>query len=52
MLAEFRHFPSVLSIYMSGQLEDAMEDMTAHGEDPPADLYERFLSWTQMHSKD
>ena len=52
LLAEFRHFPSVLSIYMASQLEDALEDMTAHGGAPPADLYERFMAWTQPRSRD
>lgn len=45
LTVEFRHFPSVLCIYMSGQLEDALDDLTANGEDPPPDLYERFLDW-------
>lgn len=42
---EFRTSPSFLSIYMSAQMIDAARDLTAHGADPPADLYERFLLW-------
>jgi hypothetical protein len=45
LLAEFSDFPSVLCIYMSSQLEDALDDLTAHGGHPPPDLYERFISW-------
>ena len=42
---EFRTSPSFLSIYMSAQMIDAARDLTAHGADPLADLYERFLLW-------
>ena len=45
LLDEFRNYPSMLRIYMSGQMEDAIEDLTARGGHPPPDLYERFLSW-------
>ncbi|MDT4992536.1 MAG: hypothetical protein QOH97_2428 [Actinoplanes sp.] len=45
LLQEFRGYPSVLAVYMSAQMCEAMLDLTAHGADPPADLYERFLSW-------
>ena len=45
LLDEFRYFPSVLSMYMSGQMQDAFDDLTAHGGHPPPDLYDRFLSW-------
>jgi hypothetical protein len=47
LLAEFRKFPSVLRIYMSAQMYEALNDLTSHGEPAPADLYERFLSWTR-----
>ena len=43
--AEFRKFPSVLAIYMSSQMAEAFEDLTAHHAPPPPDLYERFLGW-------
>ena len=43
--AEFRNLPSVLSIYMSAQMHAAAGDFMAYGAGPPADLYERFLSW-------
>ena len=49
LLAEFLKFPSVLQIYMSAQMYDALHDLTAHGEPVPPDLYERFLSWTRKH---
>jgi len=45
LLAEFRGFPSVLTIYLSGQMYDALDDLTSHGEHTPADLYERFIAW-------
>jgi len=44
---EFSRFPSVLNIYMSAQMYEALEDMTAHGQQAPPDLYERFLSWAR-----
>jgi hypothetical protein len=45
MLEEFRCFPSVLSVYMFGQLTDALDDLTSRGEGPPSDLFERFVAW-------
>jgi hypothetical protein len=48
LVVEFRNFPSVLSIYMSAQMYDAANDFMAHGAGPPADLYERFLSWVRQ----
>ncbi|MFI7547725.1 hypothetical protein [Actinoplanes sp. NPDC049599] len=47
LLNEFRRFPSSLTIYMSSFLCEALNDLTAHGEAPPPDLYERFLSWVR-----
>lgn len=47
LLEEFRAFPSVLAIYMSAQMHEAMIDLTAHGEAAPPDLYERFLAWAR-----
>ena len=43
--SEFRRFPSVLAIYMTAQMHDALLDLTAHGGATPADLYQRFLAW-------
>ena len=43
--AEFREFPSVLNIYMSGQMLDAARDFAASGSGIPPDLYARFLAW-------
>jgi hypothetical protein len=45
MLTEFREHPSVLTIYMSGRLNDAFDDLTAGGAQAPRDLYDRFLCW-------
>ena len=47
LLREYRAFPSLLRIYLSAQMYDAMEDMTTHGDPSPLNLYERFLSWTR-----
>ena len=49
LLTEFRGFPSVLTVYLSGQMYDALDDLTSHGEYTPADLYERFISWIHVH---
>jgi hypothetical protein len=51
LIAEFRGFPSVLSIYMSAQMYDAANDFMSHGAGPPADLYERFLSWARPQAR-
>jgi hypothetical protein len=45
LAAEFRGLPSVLAIYMTAQMHDALVDLTAHGATAPPDLYERFLAW-------
>jgi len=45
LIQEFQDFPSLLAIYMSAQMHDALNDLTASGEPPPLDLYERFLAW-------
>jgi hypothetical protein len=45
MLSEFRNFPTVLTIYMSAQMHDALDDLTANGRQVPPDLYDRFLTW-------
>jgi hypothetical protein len=47
LLSEFRSHPSSLMVYMSAYMYEAMNDLTAHGEAPPPDLYERFLSWVR-----
>jgi hypothetical protein len=47
LLAEFRVYPSVLTIYLSAQMYDAVNDLTSHGATLPADLYERFISWVR-----
>jgi hypothetical protein len=50
LLQEFHGYPSVLAVYMSAQMCEAVLDLTAHGAEPPADLYERFLSWIHLAS--
>jgi hypothetical protein len=47
LLTEFHRHPSSLTIYMSSYMCEAMNDLTGHGEAPPPDLYERFLSWVR-----
>ncbi|BCY14501.1 hypothetical protein [Actinoplanes sp. L3-i22] len=42
LLYEYRAFPSLLRIYMSNQMYEALEDMAV---DEPVNLYERFLAW-------
>ena len=49
LLTEFRGFPSVLAIYLSGKMYDALGDLTSDGMPTPPDLYERFLSWARDH---
>ena len=45
--AEFRHFPSMLTIYMYTQMEDAVDDFMTNGSGPPSDLYDRFIAWVR-----
>jgi hypothetical protein len=45
LVREFQKFPSVLAIYMSAQMQDALNDLTDNGDPAPLDLYERFLAW-------
>lgn len=52
LLEEFSGYPSVLAIYMSAQLCEAMLDLTAHGSDAPPDLFDRFMSWVHLASAD
>ena len=51
LLAEYQGLLTTLAIYMSVRMQDAIEDLTATGSHPPPDLYERFLSWTQLDSE-
>ncbi|MFI5888818.1 hypothetical protein ACIA5D_01725 [Actinoplanes sp. NPDC051513] len=44
LLDEFRSFPSVLTIYLSTKMYDAMGDLGPDVDSSP-DFYERFLSW-------
>ncbi|GGQ94596.1 hypothetical protein GCM10010168_08110 [Actinoplanes ianthinogenes] len=45
LLHEYRAFPSLLRIYLSTQMYDALEDMAVTGEVTPLNLHERFLAW-------
>ncbi|WP_433369091.1 hypothetical protein ACQPZX_42810 [Actinoplanes sp. CA-142083] len=44
LLAEFRGFPSVLALYLSTKMYDAMGDLGPE-PDQGTNFYERFLSW-------
>ncbi|HWS31508.1 MAG TPA: hypothetical protein VN408_02060 [Actinoplanes sp.] len=52
LLREYQAFPSLLKIYLSAQMYDALDDLTSHGDPPPANLYDRFLTWAQSPSTD
>ncbi|SDT77729.1 hypothetical protein [Actinoplanes derwentensis] len=47
LLTEYRAFPSLLKIYLSAQMYDALEDLTTRGDHPPLNLHDRFLAWAQ-----
>ncbi|KUL28648.1 hypothetical protein [Actinoplanes awajinensis] len=49
LMHEYRAFPSLLRIYLSAQMYEALDDLTIEGKTPPMNLYERFLSWVQTH---
>ncbi|WP_436526995.1 hypothetical protein [Actinoplanes sp. HUAS TT8] len=44
LLYEYRAFPSLLRIYLSAQMYEALQDMVIDGGQP-LNLYERFLAW-------
>ncbi|MEV6298661.1 hypothetical protein AB0M02_04565 [Actinoplanes sp. NPDC051861] len=46
LLVEYRAFPSLLQIYLSAQMYDALDDLRAQGT-ARDDLYERFLEWAR-----
>ncbi|WP_164466197.1 hypothetical protein [Actinoplanes teichomyceticus] len=48
LLHEYRALPSMLRIYLSAQMYEALEDIIAGGATPPINLYERFLGWAQQ----
>jgi hypothetical protein len=50
LIAEFQGLPSVLAIYMSALMCEALIDLTAHGAEAPPDLHDRFLSWISVAS--
>ncbi len=52
LLAEFGRFPSVMTIYLSAQMYDAVGDLISAGQFAPANLFERFLAWTRRPSTD
>ncbi|MEU4422913.1 hypothetical protein AB0F81_19980 [Actinoplanes sp. NPDC024001] len=48
LLEEFRTFPSVLLIYLSAQMWDAVDDTLRQGQlSPPSSYHERFVSWAR-----
>ncbi|MEV4275405.1 hypothetical protein [Actinoplanes xinjiangensis] len=47
LLDEYEAYPSLLKIYLSAQMYEALDDLTVDGQSPPVDLYERFLAWTR-----
>ncbi|WP_250027260.1 hypothetical protein [Paractinoplanes maris] len=47
LVEEFQAFPSVLTIYMTAQMYDALSDLISQGRIAPADLFERFLAWAR-----
>ncbi|MFI1989341.1 hypothetical protein [Actinoplanes sp. NPDC020271] len=44
LLYEYRAFPSLLRIYLSAQMYDALQDMVIDGG-KPVNLHDRFLAW-------
>jgi hypothetical protein len=52
LLAEFKAFPSVLTIYLAAQMHDALADLTSRGQPTPADLHQRFLGWARRPPTD
>ncbi|MGK5678719.1 hypothetical protein [Actinoplanes sp. URMC 104] len=47
MLEEFDAFPSVLTIYMTAQMYDALDDLATISRLPSTNLFERFVSWSR-----
>jgi hypothetical protein len=48
LLEEYRAYPSLLKIYLSAQMYEALDDLAAHGQSLPLNLYERFLAWARI----
>ncbi|MEV6350920.1 hypothetical protein [Actinoplanes sp. NPDC051851] len=46
MAEQYQKFPQGLSIYVGSCLVEAIDDWAAGFGRAPADLYERFLGWT------
>ncbi|GAA4591926.1 hypothetical protein BJY16_000447 [Actinoplanes octamycinicus] len=51
LLHEYRAFPSLLRIYLSAQMYEAIEDMLVTGKASPSHLYERFIGWAPSQSR-
>lgn len=47
LIEEFWAFPSILTIYLTAQMYDALGDLVADGQMAPADLFERFVAWAR-----
>ncbi|BFU42888.1 hypothetical protein KRMM14A1004_11250 [Krasilnikovia sp. MM14-A1004] len=52
LLREFHGYASMLTIYMSAQMCEALQDFTLHHDAPPPDLYQRFLGWVRSPGPD
>jgi hypothetical protein len=46
LLAEFREFPTVLGLYLAGQMSDAIHDLSMNDLPLPTDLHDRFIDWS------
>jgi hypothetical protein len=49
---EFRHLPSVLTVYMAAQMQEALSSMAQEKGQAPQDLYKRFLAWIRHTPSD
>ncbi|MBO3741703.1 hypothetical protein [Actinoplanes flavus] len=47
LLDEYRAFPSVLLIYLTSQMWDAIDDALAQGQPELRNFHERFISWAR-----
>ena len=48
--ADFRGFPTTLTVYLAAQYNTALDDCLTAPADVPEDFYARFLSWTRPGS--
>jgi hypothetical protein len=50
LLEEFREFPTVLGLYLAGQMNDALYDLSVNELPLPTDLHDRFIDWSRPAS--